>query len=250
MQPAILWGILLFTLSGCSGPGATLAPDAPKTERVSDTLAITEIRPGVWVHTSYMDLGNGVIFPGNGLLVRDGDGLVMVDTAWGAEITAELLDWVDAEIGLPVERAVITHFHADSMGGMPALAERGIPAFAGPLTLELGVEEGVPLPQTLDGLQQGSAVTVGAVEVYSPGPGHSRDNLVVWVPKAKVLFGTCATRSPAYSGLGNTADADQAHWPQAIRNAKARYPEVEVVVPGHGPPGGPELLDHTIGLFE
>lgn len=229
---------------------AAIAADAPETVRVSDRLAVTEIRPGVWVHTSYMDIGDGVIFPGNGLLVKDGDGLVMVDTAWGAEATAELLDWVQKELRMPVERAVITHFHDDSMGGMAALAERGIPAVANPLTLELGADQGMPLPEALAGLEPGQAVSLGGVEVFSPGGGHSRDNLVVWVPEARVLFGSCAVRSPTYSGLGNTADADLAHWPQAIRSAKARYPDVEVVVPGHGPPGGPVLLDHTIGLFE
>ena len=239
---------LLFFIGVAAGPAA--ASDAPQTVRLSERLAITEVRPGVWVHTSYMDLGNGVIFPGNGLLVRDGDGLVLVDTAWGAEATAELVDWATTELGMPVERAVITHFHDDSMGGMPVLAERGIPAFTGPVTLELGADQGVPLPEPLNSLEQGHAVSFGNVEVFSPGPGHSHDNLVVWVPEAKVLFGSCAMRSPTYPGLGNTADADLAHWPQAIRNARDRYPEVEVVVPGHGPPGGPELLDHTIGLFE
>jgi glyoxylase-like metal-dependent hydrolase (beta-lactamase superfamily II) len=73
---------------------------------------------------------------------------------------------------------------------------------------------------------------------------------VVWVPEAKVLFGGCAVREAATSSAGNTADADMASWPEAIRRVRARYPEAEVVVPGHGEPGDAELLDHTIELLE
>lgn len=72
---------------------------------------------------------------------------------------------------------------------------------------------------------------------------------MVWVPGARVLFGGCAIRSPTFPGRGNTADADQEHWPVAIAQVRDRYPDVGIVVPGHGPPGDSALLTHTIELF-
>ena len=39
------------------------------------------------------------------------------------------------------------------------------------------------------------------------------------------------------------ADADLLAWPDSLRRISARYPKAEVVIPGHGLPGGPELLD-------
>lgn len=235
-------------------PGAesfvSAAETAPKSHVVSENLAVSEIGPGVWVHTSWHEFASGARFPANGLIVRDGDGLVLVDTAWGRERTAELLDWMDSELGLPVTLAIVTHFHDDSMGGTPVLAERGIRFVSGELTRELGGAAEASPPESVGDLVPGEAVRIASVEIFYPGSGHSRDNLVVYVPGEKVLFGTCAVRHPDFPGQGNTADADLEGWPVAIGRVRERYPEVEIVVPGHGSPGDASLLSHIIGLFD
>jgi metallo-beta-lactamase class B len=33
------------------------------------------------------------------------------------------------------------------------------------------------------------------LQAYYPGAGHTRDNIVVWVPQDKVLFGGCLIKS-------------------------------------------------------
>jgi len=48
--------------------------------------------------------------------------------------------------------------------------------------------------------------------------------------------------------MGNTDDADIAHWDDAVVAVEARYPDARIIVPSHGPPGGRELLRHTIDL--
>lgn len=185
------------------------------------------------MHTSYNTF-DGVVYPSNGLIVREGDHLVLLDSAWGAEATEELLVWIDEEIGLPVLEAA------------------GIPVWAHPMTRRLSAEEGNPVPpNALSGIDApGSATGFGTVEVFYPGGGHARDNIMVWLPEQKMLYGGCAVRELATDNLGNTADADLAYWPRAIRNAQARYPQAETVIPGHGEPGGPELLEHMHALFE
>lgn len=45
------------------------------------------------------------------------------------------------------------------------------------------------------------------------------------------------------------ADADTAAWPASLERVRARFPEVRIVVPGHGSVGGPELLSHTLELL-
>lgn len=216
----------------------------------TDNLSVEKIAPGVWVHTSWQTLGNGMRFPANGLLVEHDDALIMVDTAWGKERTLELLDWIDSAIKQPVAMAIVTHFHADSMGGADVLTARGIPVLAHPKTAVIATDRGLPAPDPIDGLLSSDAVELATVEVFYPGPGHSVDNIVVWVPSAQVLYGTCAVRSPDFPGKGNTADADVTNWPLAIRRVRSRYPEVAIVVPGHGPAGGVELLTHTIDVLE
>jgi hypothetical protein len=49
--------------------------------------------------------------------------------------------------------------------------------------------------------------------------------------------------------MGNTTQADLEGWPRAIATLQQRYRDVRVVVPGHGEPGGPELLVHTRELL-
>lgn len=245
LLPMLIW--LVISLIACTSHSDA---GSQREWKVSDTLAIQLIHPGIWVHTSTRTLSSGDTYPSNGLLVRDGDALIMVDTAWGEDITRELLDWIETELQLPVKQAIVTHFHADSMGGAGVLAEHGIPFVAHPLTLSLGDKQGLPLPEALTEFASNDMLKIANLDVFYPGPGHSRDNLVVWIPEAKLLFGSCAVRSPEFEGTGNTADADVDNWPKAIQQVLDRYPDVKTVVPGHGLPGDRALLTHTIGLFE
>lgn len=82
-----------------------------------------------------------------------------------------------------------------------------------------------------------------------PGAANAPDNVMVWLPESQVLFGGCAVKSSQSTTLGNTADADLAEWTKAMQRAGDRYPQAEVVVPGHGEAGGLELLQHTAQLL-
>lgn len=247
IRSGIAFLLLLSGVTLCVGQGVT---EDAREWKVSDDLTVRELDDGVWMHTSWQVIEGGIRFPGNGLLVRDGDELILVDTAWGADLTEQLLDWIDDELLLPVALAVATHFHEDSMGGAPVLAARGIPVLAHPLSVELRRERGMPLPHAIGDMDVGDALLVGSVEVFYPGHGHSADNVVVWIPEARVLFGGCAVRATSFTTRGNTADADLEEWPRAIRRVLERYPTVRTVVPGHGAPGGAELLTHTIAVVE
>ena len=63
------------------------------------------------------------------------------------------------------------------------------------------------------------------------------------------MFGGCLVKEVG-AGKGNLEDANVATWPKTIRMLKAKYPDVKIVVPGHGKAGGAELLDYTVKLFE
>ena len=43
---------------------------------------------------------------------------------------------------------------------------------------------------------------------------------------------------------------DLAEWPTSVERIQKHYPEAEVVIPGHGLPGGPELLQHTANVVQ
>jgi glyoxylase-like metal-dependent hydrolase (beta-lactamase superfamily II) len=80
-------------------------------------------------------------------------------------------------------------------------------------------------------------------------PGHAPDNIVVWFPDQRILFGGCLIKSASADGLGFTGDADLATWPEAVRRVAARY-HPTLVVPGHGPLAlGDAPLRHTLDLL-
>lgn len=206
-----------------------------------------QIAPSVWVHTSYKDLGNGVPVASNGLLVRSGDELLLVDTAWTVEQTRDILEWAQQETGRTVTRAVVTHAHEDKMGGLAALHDEQIPTLASRETNRAASErELTPATRTL--AFDGPEPIVQDVEAFYPGPGHTEDNIVVYIADSRILFGGCLIRPASASTLGNTADADVAHWSTAVEKVSHRYPEAQIVVPSHGKWGDRTLLSHTIDL--
>jgi len=247
--------LLTLALTGCASTffhsgvssGHPAAMDVPLGE-----ARLRQIHPHVWVHVSTWQFGDGTVFPANGLIVRDGGSVILIDSAWGEEATASLLTAVEAQIGLPVRTAVVTHFHDDRVSGVRVLESRGVTVYGTPLTRELveANKQAVPSTPLLGLSESGNAVSVGSVEVFYPGAGHSSDNLVVYVPEAAVLFGGCAVHEAARETAGNVRDADLRSWPFAIRRVQERYPDAKIIVPGHGVPGGPELLDHTISVVE
>lgn len=221
---------------------------SPREWRLGDDVLVTELAPGVWRHVSWSTFG-GKRIPSNGLVLRDGEETVLIDTAWGEEPTALLLDWVQRELGKPVTRAIATHSHEDRVGAPRTLAARGIPLLVHPKTVALAERRGVTTTRPIDALATADAATLGGVEVFYPGPGHAPDNVVVWIPRTRLLFGGCAVKSADAAELGNVADADVARWPDAIRAVQRRYPDPAFVVPGHGDPGDAALLAHTLDLL-
>lgn len=225
-------------------------PDTLPHWQVTPDLEVTKLQPGVWVHTSWYTFENGARFPSNGLIIMEDDSLLLIDTAWGERATEDLLTWIEQELAVPVEAVIATHAHADRMGGAETLKTRGIPLYANPLGFEMAVDHGWPQPQSIGDLNPGDTVPFGSVEVFYPGPAHTTDNLMVWLPESRLLFGGCAVKSANSKTMGNVADADLDAWPDSIERARTTYPDTELVLPGHGAVGGQELLLHTIRLLE
>ena len=90
----------------------------------------------------------------------------------------------------------------------------------------------------------------GPVELFFILVRIRTDNLVVYVLSANVLYGGCAVHELSSTSAGNVADADLAEWPTSVERIQKHYPEAEVVIPGHGLPGGLDLLQHTANVVK
>ena len=240
---AVTWTIALAFFA----TGSALAA-GPERARLGPDLEVQRLRPTVWLHVSRD--GQGV--PANGLVVRTPKGLLLIDTCWTEGQAERLIAWAERALGAFVVEAVVTHAHGDRTGGLPALARRGIPAAALDVTIETLRASGASggrLPRVLLTAAQPVHVDPLGFEAFFPGPGHAADTIVVWLPAERVLFGGCLVKAETATDLGNVAEADLASWPRAIEAVRARYPRAEVVVPGHGPVGGPAALAHTLDLL-
>lgn len=249
-NPRIWWVLLPWVCF--AGAGAQLeAQDLssqPAEVTLSEDLKLIELGPGLWRHVSTFVLVSRPT-PANGLLLMTDTEALLIDTPWTEDQTERLLDWIEQERNLAVAGVVATHFHPDCMGGIGAVHRRGIPTYGLSLTAKLAREDGSEPPKLL--FTESKELSVGGenLELFYPGPGHSHDNIVVWLEDRKVLFGGCLVKNAATKHIGYLGDAEVDHWAASVQRLRERYPEAELIVPGHGQPGGWELVENTLALI-
>jgi len=252
----------LFSLSACGNSQSTPSEpsSAEKTAPVQSSLTdlqkaypitLSKIADNVWVHTSTYTIPGQSPIPVNGLVIVEGDDVILADGAWGELATLSLLETIKQEVGRPVTKLITTHHHADRVMGVDAAEWKGVEVFTHPDTPALAARSGWPVPNTsVAALRQpGSRIKVGSVEVAYPGPGHAQDNLVVYIPSEKILYGGCAVRGAESKSLGNVSDADLSTWAESLTWVKATYPEAKLVVPGHGKGADLSLIDHSLKML-
>ncbi|WP_301357671.1 PST family subclass B1 metallo-beta-lactamase [Stutzerimonas nitrititolerans] len=206
-------------------------------------LRIEKIAEDVYLHTSFQQVEGYGLVDANGLVVLDGQGAYIIDTPWSERDTAALVAWLQ-ERNYQVKASVSTHFHDDRTAGIAYLNSISVPTYASARTNALLKQNGKALAtETFDDAPLW--LLEGKVEVFYPGAGHSVDNLVVWLPEQKLLNGGCFVRAAAAGALGNTADAVVSEWAASAERLQRRYPDAQLVIPGHGVPGDVSLLEHT-----
>ncbi|TXH95754.1 MAG: subclass B1 metallo-beta-lactamase [Rheinheimera sp.] len=234
-------------------PGAALQAAVAATpypvQQLSPELQVQQLAEGLWLHRSEQKLSNGAVFTANGLLLDTPEGIWLLDTAWGFYPTRDLLHWIDVMLKRPVVKAIATHAHEDRTGGVVALAERGIPLQATAQTAALATKAGIYPLQAVTNLTVGAVYQDGPIQWFYPGPGHTSDNIVLYLPHYQLLHGGCFVKAPRYPGLGNIADADVKAWPASLKRLKATYPQLKILVPGHGDIADAALLDYSLALF-
>lgn len=211
-------------------------------------LEIRKITEGVYLHTSFKNVEGYGLVDSNGLIVLDGNQAYIIDTPWSEEDTQFLLSWITGR-GYEVAASISTHFHEDRTAGIKLLNSTSIPTYTSELTKALLLSQGKPVPTHYF---KGNEFTLGSglIELYYPGPGHTEDNIVAWLPKSQILFGGCLMRSHEWESLGYVGDASIGSWGNSIKNIKSKDYAIQIIVPGHGKVGKSDMLDHTIDLAE
>jgi glyoxylase-like metal-dependent hydrolase (beta-lactamase superfamily II) len=212
-------------------------------------LQISRLTGDLYVFTTYKDY-DGEPFPANGMYAVTNSGVILIDMPWDTTQTLPLLDSIRARHHKEVVMSISTHFHDDRTGGITILQRQGVKTYSSVSTKQWCKKEHKPQAQYT--FSRDTVFTIGGLQVqtFYPGPGHTQDNIVVWFPQAKVLYGGCFIKSMETDNIGNLSDADPRAWVTSLHQLVRRYPAVKYVVPGHQAWSGPELLQHTLDIVQ
>jgi metallo-beta-lactamase class B len=217
---------------------------------VTKDLQVEELVKDVWRHISYRQLPTFGRSPANGLIVLAGKEAALVDTPWSHEQTVALFEWVEKNLGAQITLVVVTHYHDDCLGGLGVAHDGGAESWALEETAKLARDAEKEVPQKT--FRSFHELLVGSrrMRLHYAGGGHTGDNIVIWLPEERILFGGCLVRSATAKHLGYTKEAALTRWPATIEVLIREYRDARLIVPGHGKPGGHELLRHTLDLLQ
>ena len=183
------------------------------------------------------------------MIVVDGEEAIIFDTPFEGEVTTQLIEWTGKNLKCQIVAVIPTHFHVDCLGGLSVFHDKGIPSYAYQKTLQLAKEQEFEVLQ--NGFGFSKLFKVGSIEVKCifKGEGHTKDNVIVYVPNDDVIFGGCLIKS-LKAGKGNLVDANVEAWPVTVSSIKSDFPNIKKVIPGHGKLEDTVLLDYTIKMFQ
>jgi metallo-beta-lactamase class B len=216
---------------------------------LADDVFIEKIADDVWRHVSSQDVPNFGRVPSNGGIAQFGTDILLIDSAWNDAQTKLILDWIEKELRAKPTVAVITHAHDDRIGGIHEIHSRSVRTLSSRLTAELAKQRGLEVPQQTFDDKLNLSLGGRQILVQYPGPGHTRDNIVVWIPGQNILFGGCLIKDAQAKDLGNIKEADLAQWPKTVEKVNREFEQARLVVPGHGEPSGAEAIARTLELL-
>ncbi len=219
-----------------------------ETISISPDLELIQISDNAYIHLSYETIPDYGRVGANGLIFIEDSEALLFDTPWNDSLTCELVTYLEDQMGLKIRGFVPNHWHADCMGGLECLKHKGVVSYANQATIDIARRKGLPVPDI--GFTDSLELKLGETPVFCffPGAAHSMDNIVVWIPSEKLLFPGCICKSLDARTLGNTADGDLHSYPGTVDRIIEKFRQAEIIIPGHGLPGGQELLTHTRSL--
>ena len=202
----------------------------------------------------------------NAYLVTTSDGDVMVNTGFNASADRNVALFAPHRTG-SLKYIFLTQSHADHFGGIPEFKEpgtkvvggpefnealgdmMGLQSFFGPRTFKLWgstMSQGGPMkpqPHVVPDLLVDDRMTIEVgertFELISAPEGETVDNILVWMPREKIVF-TGNTFGPVWLSMPflNTLRGDK---PRLVRTflkslAKVRDLDAEILITGHGAP--------------
>lgn len=218
--------------------------------KVSDNIDVRKLSDKAYQYTAWAEIGSWGLVGSNGLILKDGNKAFLFDTPMHESQTKELVDWIKKELKADVTTFVPGHWHGDCVGGLDYLNKAGVETYANIMTNNILKEKGLPTVKHTFSDSINLKLNGMDIKCYYLGGGHSTDNIVVWIPSEKILFGGCMLKDCKSNSLGNTEDAAPIQeWINTVSAVESKFPDAETVIPGHGETGSTDIIRYTKKLL-
>ena len=222
------------------------------------TVAQTEGEGDITIHNYYTSPPFEEIYY---YAIETEEGLILIDTGRLLLQARYALDNLQ-QFDKPILAILITHPHTDHFGGLPVFvkaAEVDVPIYSSQITSnsieadkqgyienrneQLGRDfpelEKIPLPNSI--VQNGQKLTIGGVDIiaYDFPINESDTTTTYYLPGQQVMFMGDLVNGKKTPGLfeGNTSN-----WLNTLRKIQERFPDLELIYPGHSSPDNPSVL--------
>lgn len=240
---------LLLSLALATTGALAQTPAQPSQ---APAMAAQQVSPSSWFVQGLSALGSPANqnFISNAGFVVTPAGVVVIDALGSPALARQLLAEIRKVTPKPVTHVILTHYHADHIYGLQVfkdagatvIAHRGAREYLASDTAQLRLQASrtelapwiddktrlVTPDEWIDGPRE---LTVGGttLRILPVGPSHTAEDLVVWLPREKVLFAGDLVFRGRIPFVGQ---ANSRHWIVALDQILAL--DADVLVPGHG----------------
>ena len=228
-------------------------PLSPVLAQGTPALKAVQVAASAWYVEGLSALGSTANqnFISNAAFVVTPAGVVVIDALGSPALAERLLQEIRKLTPQPVTHVIVTHYHADHIYGLQAFRKQGARIIAHRSALEYlnsetarqrletsrtelapWVDAQTVLVSADEWIDGDKTLSVGGTSfvIRHVGPSHTPEDLVVYLPKEKVLFaGDLVFRNR----IPFVGQADSGRWIQAL-DVLLTF-DATTIVPGHGP---------------
>lgn len=214
-----------------------------------EKLKIAPLTGNFYIYTTY-NLYEGSPVPANGMYLVTKNGVVLFDTPWDSTQFQPLLDSIEFKHHQPVVLCIATHWHSDKTAGLEYYRNKGIKTYTTVLTDKLSKENNKKRAEFV--MTKDTVFHAGpySFETYYPGEGHTKDNIVLWFSKEKILYAGCLVKGAEAETLGFLGDGNTAAYASTLKKLQSKYPRPNYIIVTHSDWHDINSLKHSIEMAE